>query len=149
MDPMRSLCRRLRRRNCSHEERSGRVGGAHGISRGFGPGYPYRMSRDELKHVLRDVTLALGRRSQRWGIEKGAKCARRARPQSLIMSSADLLPAEHFSVRSAMSAANSLSPSRERHRHCRHTSHRKRTDRRGAWCCQRLTCSSGEKDENL
>jgi hypothetical protein len=63
MDPMRSLCRRLRRRNCSHEERSGRVDGAHGISRGFAPGYPYRMSRDELKHVLRDVTLALERGS--------------------------------------------------------------------------------------
>jgi hypothetical protein len=51
MYPMRSLCSRLRRRNCSPEERSGRVGGAHSIPRGFGPGDSYCMSRHELAHI--------------------------------------------------------------------------------------------------
>jgi hypothetical protein len=96
MHPIRSLRNRLRRGNRSSEERSGRLGRAYGIPRGFGPGNPYRVPRDELAHVLREVTPALERRSQRHCIEKESPAPEDLGHKSFMTYSADLFPAEDF-----------------------------------------------------
>jgi hypothetical protein len=71
MYPMRSLCRRLRRRNCSHEERSGRVGGHAAFPEDLAQAILTACREtDKARPSRREAGVRAPQ--QRWGIEKEA-----------------------------------------------------------------------------